>query len=84
MEPAARRWFEERDKWKYDLLGNVHFVFFIIRGERHKVTCSAGVAGALGFADGYRFDPGTLFVVLSNPVFALGGPDSLTLQLSQP
>ena len=83
MEPAARHWFEERNEWKYDLLGNVHFVLFFIRGERHKVTCSAAAAGALGFVDGYRFDPGTLYVVLSNLLLARGTPIPASIQFSQ-
>jgi len=71
LEPHARRWFDDHDEWEYDLLGNLHFVFLLIRGEARKVFCSEAVAEALGVpaGQGYRFSPGDLYAMLSNPLF---------------
>lgn len=84
MEPAARRWFEEHKGWGYDLVGNAHFVIFYIRGARRKVFCSEAVAEALSLPEGYRFDPGTLYAVLSSPLLVRCGPTFVNVEFSQP
>jgi hypothetical protein len=84
LEAHARRWFEDHKDWNYDLLGNVHFVFFFIRGQSHKVFCSEAVAEALGLPDGYRFDPGTLYAVLTSPLLVMRTPTFINIEFSKP
>jgi hypothetical protein len=84
MEDGARRWFEQHKGWHYDLAGNVHFVFFFVRGAQRKVFCSEAIAEALGLREGYRFDPGTLHVVLSSPLLMMRPATFINIEFSQP
>jgi len=84
MEPHAKRWFEAHKDWDYDLLGNVHFVFFFVRGASRKVFCSEAVAEALGIPEGYRFDPGTLYAVLSSAFVTTRTSTFVNVEFSTP
>lgn len=59
-ETTAREWFQEHEGLKYDLLGNVHFIFSVVGNEKRKWFCSEACAAALGFPNPWRYDPGTL------------------------
>jgi hypothetical protein len=64
-ERDARAWFEEHRGEGYDLLGNGHFVFAPITGNSERWFCSEACAAALGLPEPWRYDPATLFSVLS-------------------
>lgn len=64
-EDAARAWFVAHDGDRYDLLGNVGFLFRPITGERRAWFCSEAAAAALGIPDPFRYDPATLASTLS-------------------
>lgn len=63
-EATARKWFENHKGEKYDILGNVHFVFSIIADDTDKWFCSEAVAASLGILTPERFDPGSLYAVV--------------------
>jgi len=65
FELRARVWFEQHAGQKYDLLGNLHFVFAPVGDAKQRWFCSESAAAALGFANPARFDPGTLFSALT-------------------
>jgi hypothetical protein len=60
----AIQWFDAHEGQGYDLLGNLHFVFGPVGGDKAKWFCSEAVAAALGIPDPSRFDPGTLYAAL--------------------
>lgn len=60
----VRAWFEGQAGKKYDYLAWLGFLWRRETGSRNRWFCSEAVATALGYADGWRFDPNTLFVVL--------------------
>jgi len=64
LEDDARRWFTLHYGDRYDLLGNFHFLFGPVAGEKGKWFCSEAVAAALGFDDPWRYCPNTLAAVL--------------------
>jgi len=64
FEAKAREWFQEHEGEKYDLLGNVQFLFSIIPEDKSKWFCSEAVGKALGLPNAWRFDPGSLYAVL--------------------
>lgn len=64
LEAKARAWFEAHRGQKYDLLGNVHFVFAIVQHDKRRWFCSEAVAEALGYSESWRFKPGDLYSVL--------------------
>jgi hypothetical protein len=60
-EKKARAYFEARaGKVKYNLAGNIHFVFGFIRGDTDGEFCSEACAGALGFKNPWQFPPNQL------------------------
>jgi hypothetical protein len=65
FEEKARKWFEEHKGDKYDLLGNVQFLFSVIPEDKKKWFCSEAVGKALGLPSPWRFDPGTLHATLT-------------------
>jgi hypothetical protein len=65
-EAAARAWFDGHDGAAYDLIGDLGFVARPIQGGKRNWFCSEAVFAALGFADGWRFDPNSLHAVLSS------------------
>mgnify|MGYP006316188605 CR=1 FL=1 len=68
-EARARKYFEVRaGKVKYNLRGNIHFIFGFIRGNTDGEFCSEACAGALGFNNPWQFPPNQLrnIIVLIN------------------
>lgn len=63
LEPAARAYFDVHQGEGYDLLGNLRFLFDFLPDDPRKKFCSEAVAESLGIADGWRFDPNTLYAV---------------------
>lgn len=65
-EAYARQWFEDRvrEKAKYDLIGQVHFVFQPYRGDKNRYWCSEAVAAALRLREPWRYSPHGLKLVL--------------------
>ena len=64
----AVAWFVTHMGQKYDVIGLVGFVARRVEDDRSKYFCSEAVSAALGFADGWRFDPNTFYpsLVLAN------------------
>lgn len=58
-------WFDAHDKDLYDVLGLLGFVWRRQDGDKSKWFCSEAVAAMLGFDDPWRFDPMTLYTVLT-------------------
>ena len=56
-EKLARAYIVQRDGHKYDVGGLVGFVWQAMRNNQHKDFCSEVCVGALGYPDGWRFNP---------------------------
>jgi hypothetical protein len=86
MEPYCRRYFGERVGRKYDVWGQFHFVFFIIRGAVSKLFCSEIGVESLGVQEGqgYRFNPGDAFAFLSSALFSVRKPTFINIEFSKP
>lgn len=65
-EDYARQWFDKNRGAKYDLMGNLGFVFRPITGEKGEWFCSESVAAALGIPESWRFDPNALHAALTH------------------
>jgi len=65
LEPEAIEWFEKHEKSKYDIKGNLHFMFWFIKHSTDKHFCSEAVAAALGIPDAWRLGPNGLYAVLT-------------------
>lgn len=59
-ERAALAFFEQHQGAKYDFLGLFGFILRPYRGDTRRWFCSEICAVALGYPDGWRFDPNTL------------------------
>jgi len=64
LEDAARKYFEARLGWKYDLMGNLHLTIGFVKHSVKKLFCSEADAAALGIEDPWRFEPNALWCVL--------------------
>ena len=64
----VRAWFEGQAGRKYDYLAWLGFLWRRESGSSNRWFCSEAVATALGYADAWRFDPNTLFVVLTKKI----------------
>lgn len=64
LEADAKKWFEEHEGQKYDILGNVRFVVGFVRSDDKKWFCSEAIGAALGMKDPWRYSPGDLYVAL--------------------
>lgn len=65
-EQRARKWFTEHEGHKYDLLGNLRFIFGWVREDDNKWFCSEALMAALGFKEPWRFGPnGAAAILLS-------------------
>lgn len=64
-EATARAWFTANQGKKYDVWGDAHFVVGFIKQSDNRYFCSEAVATALGFTEGWRFDPNALYVTLA-------------------
>lgn len=65
-EDDARQWFLSRvnEKAGYDLLGQLHFLFAPIHGDKSRYWCSEAVAAALGMREPWRYGPNLLKLVI--------------------
>ena len=59
-EDKARQWFEDHEGEKYDLLGNLRFIFFFVKPSLNRWFCSEAIAEALDFAESWRLGPNGL------------------------
>ena len=59
-EKYAYDYFVKRIGKKYNLRGNIHFVFGFIRGNSDGLFCSEACAEALGLENGWQFAPNAL------------------------
>lgn len=66
LEVYARIWFITRQKDKYDLLGNLHFIIGAVPDDKNKWFCSEAVAAALRIKDPWRFNPNELAAILKS------------------
>jgi len=84
MEQYARKYFEDRVGWKYDLLGNLHFVFSPIQGSRNRIFCSEGGMEACGvpIGQGYQFNPQTAAAVLSSRMLIQCSPTLVNIEFN--
>lgn len=64
-EGQALLWYSKHEGDKYDVWGDVHFVSGLIKHTEGHEFCSESMADALGFADGWRFDPNAMFIILT-------------------
>lgn len=63
-EEQARKWFEEHEGSKYDLLGNLHFVLPVIGDSKSRFSCAEAIASSIGMIDAWRYSPNSLYVAL--------------------
>lgn len=64
LEPAARAWFEAHQGAKYDLLGNLRFLFGLVRESRSRWFCNEAMGAALGHIEPWRLGPNGLAAML--------------------
>jgi hypothetical protein len=84
MEAPARRYFEDRKGWKYDLCGQLHFVIRRIRGAARTVFCSSACLGALMIEESYRYSPGDAYLILGCPAFTKRQATIVNIEFSKP
>lgn len=60
-EGKARQWFEDHEGEKYDILGNLRFIFFFIKPSFNKWFCSEAIAEALDIIESWRLGPNGLY-----------------------
>lgn len=63
-EAPALEFFKQTDGIRYDLFGQVRFIFAPYRGRGNKYWCSEWVAAALGLREPWRYGPNGLYNVL--------------------
>lgn len=67
LEDAARQWFTDHEGRGYDLLGNLRFVFWMVRESDKDWFCSEAVGAALGMSEAWRLGPNGLAAALKIP-----------------
>jgi hypothetical protein len=65
-QQKAFHWFEAHAGQGYDMLGLFGFVLHRGLQDPKKWFCSEAVAAALGYNEPWRYDPNTLFALLTN------------------
>ena len=65
FEAKAWQWFKDHEGQGYDLIGDLHFVISVVGDAKKKWFCSEAIAASLGIPNAARFDPGTLYQVVS-------------------
>lgn len=65
FEANARKWFDIHEGQPYDLLGNLHFLISVVGDSNDDWFCSEAVGAALGLPNPWRFDPGSLYQVVT-------------------
>lgn len=63
-EQSAIAWFTKNEGKGYDFLGDAHFVVGLIHHDSQDDFCSEACAYAMGFEQGWRFDPNAFYVVV--------------------
>lgn len=63
-EQKAKQWFLDHEGHKYDLLGNLRFIFGWVREDDNKWFCSEALMAALGFKEPWRFGPNGAAAIL--------------------
>lgn len=66
LEPAARTWFEQHQGEPYDLLGNLRFIFFLVRESAKGWFCNEACGTALGWQQAWRLGPNGFWAVLQS------------------
>ena len=64
-EQYAWDWLHQHEGAGYDYLGLLGFVARAVGHDQRKFVCSEAVAEMLGIPDGWRFDPCSLYAVVS-------------------
>ena len=64
-QAQALAWFNGQAGKRYDYLAWLGFLFREVTGSKDRWFCSEAVAAAIGFSDPWRFDPNTLYTVLT-------------------
>lgn len=62
---AAWSWLRKHEGSGYDYLGLLGFVARVLGHDKARFVCSEAVAEMLGMADGWRFDPCSLYAALA-------------------
>lgn len=65
-EIDVRKWFRAHEREKYDVLNLFGFIWRRKDGSRKKWTCSEACASALGLEEPWRYDPNSLYCILSS------------------
>lgn len=68
LKQSAYIWFKTHVGNQYDMQGDFHFFIGPVGPDEkdHKYFCSEAVGYALGIAEAWRFDPGTLYAALKH------------------
>lgn len=66
LELEARKWFQDHEHCKYDLIGQLRFIISPIKfgNDDNDWWCSEAVAAALGMPDPWRYGPNGLYDAL--------------------
>jgi hypothetical protein len=65
-QETAHLWFLAHEGCKYDLLGNLGFVFRRGLEDQSKWFCSEAVAASLGFSEAWRLSPNGLYQIIKS------------------
>ena len=65
-EDKARQWFEDHEGEKYDLLGNLRFIFFFVKPSNNKWFCSEAIAEALIISESWRLGPNGIYALMTS------------------
>jgi hypothetical protein len=60
-------WFKNHVGSKYDVIGLLGFIFRRVADAKNKFFCSEAIGSSLGIVDSWRFDPNTLYAMLTSP-----------------
>ena len=65
-EAVTRQWFIDHEHEKYDVLNLLGFLWKRRDGSKKKWTCSEACASALGLEEPWRYDPNSLYSMLTS------------------
>jgi hypothetical protein len=63
-EAPARKWFDLHTGQRYNLVGNIRFIFDFLKKPADKWFCSEAVAASLGISEPWRISPNGLVSIL--------------------
>lgn len=69
FEYPARKWFTIHEGEGYDLMGNLRFLFGVVRESANRWFCSEADAAALGVKQPYRLGPNGLAALVISGFF---------------